>query len=104
MPAMPDEKEPRLAPRSLIVRRRPLTGPGKSLAVQTARASQFAKPRARRPVTTEEAPEFSRSSAPQPKIPQRGSWLLPLWARNVLCAAPRPRRVSGDVVEWSAHR
>lgn len=78
MPATIDEKEPRLAPRSLVVRRRPKSSPGKRPAVQTARASQLTKPRAQRSVTTEEVPEFSRPSKLEPQRSQRGSWLLPL--------------------------
>ncbi|WP_236601984.1 hypothetical protein [Ktedonobacter sp. SOSP1-52] len=64
MPATIEGEEQRLAPRSLVVRRRPRSSPGKAPAVQTVRASQFAKPRAQRTTTTEEVPEFSRPSAP----------------------------------------
>ncbi|GHO64296.1 hypothetical protein KSC_031880 [Ktedonobacter sp. SOSP1-52] len=85
MPATIEGEEQRLAPRSLVVRRRPRSEPGKAPAVQTARASQFAKPRAQRPVTTEEVQEFSRPSAPQSKTSRGGSWLLPL-GLGMLCA------------------
>jgi len=86
MPATIEEEERRLAPKSLVVRRRPKSSPGKAPAVQTARASQFAKPRATRTPTTEEVPEFSRPSAPARSTSSRGSiWLLPL-GLGMLCA------------------
>lgn len=85
MPATIEGEEPRLAPRSLVVRRRPRSQPTKAPAVQTARASQFAKPRAQRPVTTEEVQEFSRSSVPQSKTSRGGNWLLPL-GLGMFCA------------------
>ncbi|GHO78981.1 hypothetical protein KSD_67520 [Ktedonobacter sp. SOSP1-85] len=86
MPVTIEGEEHRLAPRSLVVRHRPLSSPGKVPAVQTTRASQFAKPRAQRTTTTEEVPEFSRPSAPARSPSSRGStWLLPL-GLGMLCA------------------
>ncbi|GHO78150.1 hypothetical protein KSD_59210 [Ktedonobacter sp. SOSP1-85] len=85
MPAAIEEEEQHLAPRSLVVRRRPRPAPGKAPAVQTVRASQFAKPRAQRTTTTEEVQKFSRPSAPPRSARQGGSWLLPL-GLGMLCA------------------
>ncbi|GHO68377.1 hypothetical protein KSC_072690 [Ktedonobacter sp. SOSP1-52] len=100
MPAIIEGEEPRLAPRSLVVRRCPRTEPAKAPAVQTARASQFAKPRAQRPVTTEEVQEFSRLSAPQSKTFRGGSWLLPL-GLGMFCALLLA--LAGSVVfTWSS--
>jgi hypothetical protein len=100
MPAIIEGEEPRLAPRSLVVRRRPRSLPGKAPVVQTARASQFAKPRAQRPVTTEEVQEFSRPSAPQSKTSRGGSWLLPL-GLGMFCALLLA--LAGSVVfTWSS--
>jgi len=100
MPATLEEKESRLAPRSLVVRRRPMSSPGKAPAVQTARASQLAKPRAQRPVPTEEVPEFLREASPQPKMSRGGSWLLPL-GLGMLCALLLA--LAGSVVvTWSS--
>ncbi|WP_201377355.1 hypothetical protein [Ktedonobacter sp. SOSP1-85] len=86
MPATIEGEETRLAPRSLVVRRSPRSSSGKVPAVQTARASQFAKARAQRSTTPEEVPEFSRPSVLQPKTSPRGSsWLLPL-GLGMFCA------------------
>jgi hypothetical protein len=100
MPVIIEGEEPRLAPRSLVVRRRPRPSPGKASAVQTARASQFAKARARRPTTTEEVPEFVREVSPQPKTFRGGSWLLAL-GLGMLCALLLA--LAGSVVvTWSS--
>ncbi|GHO71435.1 hypothetical protein KSC_103270 [Ktedonobacter sp. SOSP1-52] len=99
MPATIEGEESRLAPRSLVVRRRPRSEPEKAPAVQTARASQFVKPRTQRPVTTEEVQEFSRPSALKSKKSQRGSWLLPL-GLGMVCALLLALALS-MVLSWS---
>ncbi|EFH85319.1 hypothetical protein [Ktedonobacter racemifer] len=99
MPATIEGEEPRLAPRSLVVRRRPRTSPGKAPAVQTARASQFAKPRAQRSITTEEVLELSRPATAQKKTAQRGNWLL-LLGLGMLCALLLTIALS-MVLSWS---
>ncbi|EFH80762.1 hypothetical protein [Ktedonobacter racemifer] len=100
MPVIIGGEEPRLAPRSLVVRRRPRPWPGKAPAVQTARASQFAKARARRPTTTEEVPEFVREAAPEPKTSRGGSWLLPL-GLGMFCALLLAL-VGSTAMNWSS--
>lgn len=94
------EEETRLAPRSLVVRRRPLLPPGGKHKVQTARASQLVKPRAQCTTTTEEIQEFSRLAASPRPAHRGGSWLLPL-GLGMFCALLLA--LSGSMVlSWSS--
>ncbi|WP_236601463.1 hypothetical protein [Ktedonobacter sp. SOSP1-52] len=102
MPATIEGEEQRLAPRSLVVRRRPNPLPGKKPAVQTARASQLTRPRAQRSMTTERCRSSRGHQSQSHRGPSEGAGSC-LWARDVVCAAPRHRGVSGAVLEWSAH-